>query len=91
MTTETTIQEMAQAAKAAAKRLGRLTSEQKNAALLSIAGHLEKEAAFIKAENRKDLIRAEEKGLSAAMIDRLTVKDETIASMVPRPSAGLRP
>jgi glutamate-5-semialdehyde dehydrogenase len=86
MTTETTIQEMAQAAKAAAKRLGRLTSEQKNAALLSIAGHLEKEAAFIKAENRKDLIRAEEKGLSAAMIDRLTVKDETIASMV----AGLK-
>ncbi len=80
--TEATIQEMAQAAKAAAKKLGRLSSDQKNAALLSIADYLEREAAFIKAENRKDLIRAEEKGLSAAMIDRLTVKDETISSMV---------
>jgi glutamate-5-semialdehyde dehydrogenase len=82
MTIESTIKEMAQAAKAAAKQLGRLSSDQKNAALLSIAGYLDKEAAFIKAENRKDLIQAEEKGLSAAMIDRLTVKDETITSMV---------
>ena len=82
MTIESTIKEMAQAAKAAAKQLGRLSSDQKNAALLSIAGYLDKEAAFIKSENRKDLIRAEVKGLSAAMIDRLTVKDETITSMV---------
>jgi glutamate-5-semialdehyde dehydrogenase len=80
--TETTVTEMAQAARAAAKQLSRLSSDQKNAALLSIAACLEKEAAFIRAENRKDLIRAEEKGLSAAMIDRLTVKDETITSMV---------
>ena len=82
MTIESTIKEMAQAAKAAAKQLGRLSSDQKNAALLSIADYLEKEAAFIKSENRKDLIQAEVKGLSAAMIDRLTVKDETITSMV---------
>jgi glutamate-5-semialdehyde dehydrogenase len=82
MTMESTIQEMAQAARAAAKQLGRFSSDQKNAALLSIAAYLAKEAAFIRAENRKDLIRAEEKGLSAAMIDRLTVKDETITSMV---------
>jgi glutamate-5-semialdehyde dehydrogenase len=82
MTIESTIKEMAQAAKAAAKQLGRLSSDQKNAALLSIAGYLDKEAAFIKSENRKDLIQAEVKGLSAAMIDRLTVKDETITSMV---------
>lgn len=83
--TEATITEMARAARAAAKKLGRVSTLQKNAALLSIARGLEKEADFIRAENRKDLIEAEEKGLSAAMIDRLTIKDETIISM----AAGL--
>jgi len=81
-TTEATITTMARAARQAAYQLVRVSSDQKNAALLSIAIGLEKEAAFIREENRKDLIRAEEKGLSAAMIDRLTVKDETITSMV---------
>jgi glutamate-5-semialdehyde dehydrogenase len=73
---------MAQAAREAANQLVRVSSDQKNAALLSIAAGLEKEAAFIKEENGKDRVKAEEKGLSAAMIDRLTVKDETITSMV---------
>jgi len=81
-TVETTITTMAQAARAAANQLVRVSSDQKNAALLSIAAGLEKEAAFIKEENGKDLVKAEEKGLSAAMIDRLTVKDETITSMM---------
>ena len=84
--TEATIKEMAQAARAAAKKLGRVFTDQKNAALSSIADYIGKEAAFIRAENRKDLIEAEEKGLSAAMIDRLTIKNETIISMV----AGLK-
>jgi glutamate-5-semialdehyde dehydrogenase len=47
---------------------------------------LEKEADFIRAENHKDLLRAEEMGLSGAMIDRLTVKAATIDAMV----AGLK-
>jgi len=73
---------MAQAGREAANQLVRMSSDQKNAALLSIAAGLEREAAFIKDQNRKDRAKAEKKGLSAAMIDRLTVKDETIASMV---------
>lgn len=81
-TVETTITTMAQAARQAANQLVRFSSDQKNAALLSIAAGLEKDAAFIKAENEKDLIEAKEKGLSAAMIDRLTVTDGTIAGMV---------
>ncbi|MBW2705516.1 MAG: glutamate-5-semialdehyde dehydrogenase, partial [Deltaproteobacteria bacterium] len=44
------------------------------------------EADFIRAENHKDLLRAEEMGLSGAMIDRLTVKAATIDAMV----AGLK-
>ena len=77
---------MAKAARDAARQLGRFSSEQKNAALLATAAGLEKEADFIKAENRKDLSRAEDMGLSGAMVDRLTIKDETIASMI----AGLK-
>ncbi|MBW2429380.1 MAG: glutamate-5-semialdehyde dehydrogenase [Deltaproteobacteria bacterium] len=81
-TVEATIKETAQAARAAADQLVRVSSAQKNAALLSIAAGLEKEAVLIKEENGKDLAAAQEKGLSAAMIDRLTVKDETISAMV---------
>jgi glutamate-5-semialdehyde dehydrogenase len=79
---EATITTMAQAARTAANQLVRVSADQKNAALLAIAAGLEKEAAFIKAENGKDLAGAEAKGLSTAMIDRLTVKDETITAMV---------
>ncbi|MDX2500834.1 MAG: glutamate-5-semialdehyde dehydrogenase, partial [Deltaproteobacteria bacterium] len=77
---------MAKAARDAANKLGGVSSAQKNTALLAIAAGLEKEADFIQAENKKDLVKAEEVGLSGAMIDRLTIKDETIASM----AAGLK-
>jgi len=82
MTIESTIKDMAKAARDSARRLSRVTTDQKNAALLSIASGLEEETAFIKEENRKDLVRAEEMGLSSAMLDRLAIKDATIDSMV---------
>ena len=82
MTLQATITTMARAAREAANKLARVSSEQKNAALFAIAAGLEEEADFIKAENQKDLSRAEEMGLSGAMIDRLTIKDETIHAMV---------
>ena len=86
MTIESTITTMAHAARDAAHKLGRVSSEQKNTALFTIAAGLEKEADFIRAENHKDLLRAEEMELSGAMIDRLTVKAATIDAMV----AGLK-
>jgi glutamate-5-semialdehyde dehydrogenase len=73
---------MSKAAREAANQLVRLSSDQKNKALLSIAAGLKRESDFIQAENSKDLVAAKEKGLSAAMIDRLTVEDETINSMI---------
>ena len=48
MTINSTIQEMATAARDAAGKLVRISTNQKNAALLSIAAYLEKEADFIK-------------------------------------------
>jgi glutamate-5-semialdehyde dehydrogenase len=82
MTIESTIKDMAKAARAASNKLVRVSTDQKNEALLSIAAGLEKESAFIKAENQKDLARAEEMGLSSAMLDRLAIKDATLTSMV---------
>ena len=86
MTNESTITGMAKAARDAAHKLSRVSSEQKATALFTIAAGLEKEADFIQAENHKDLLRAEEMGLSGAMIDRLTVKTATVDTMV----AGLK-
>ena len=86
MSIETTVYEIAVAARKAAREIARVSEDQKNAALLAIAEILERERAFIQSENQKDLSRAEEAGLSAAMIDRLAVKDDTLASM----AAGLR-
>ena len=86
MSIETTVVEIARAGRKAAREIARVSADQKNAALLAIAETLEKERNYIQSENQKDLNRAREAGLSAAMIDRLAVKDATLASM----AAGLR-
>ena len=81
MSVESTIVEMAKAARAASIEMARCPSDKKNEALIRIADNVEKEAPYIQEENKKDLLRAREMGLSNAMIDRLTVKDSTIKSM----------
>jgi glutamate-5-semialdehyde dehydrogenase len=78
---ETTIVNMAKAARAAATQMAKCGSNQKNAVLLGMADKIEKDASTIKKANQKDLARAKEMGLSPAMIDRLTVSDATIGAM----------
>ncbi|OQX26548.1 MAG: glutamate-5-semialdehyde dehydrogenase [Desulfobacteraceae bacterium IS3] len=86
MSVETTIIEMAKAAKAASRQMALCPSARKDEVLLRIADAIVKQSAHIRTENEKDLVSAKEQGLSDAMIDRLTVKDSTIISM----SDGLR-
>ena len=86
MSMETTIINMAKAARTAATQMAKCASKQKNAVLLGIAGEIEKNASRIKEANQKDLARAKEMGLSNAMIDRLSVSDATISAM----AKGLR-
>jgi glutamate-5-semialdehyde dehydrogenase len=83
---ETTIVNMAKAARAAATQMAKCGSNQKNTVLLDMADKIEEDASTIKKANQKDLVRAKEMGLSPAMIDRLTVSDATIKSM----AKGLR-
>lgn len=69
---------MAKSAKAAAMVLSRISSTIKNKALLDMAEELLKQKAVLIEENRKDLEYARTLGLSASMLDRLTLKEATI-------------
>ncbi|MBU1172619.1 MAG: glutamate-5-semialdehyde dehydrogenase [Proteobacteria bacterium] len=82
MSVETIIKEMAVKARKASIHMARLTAGEKNRVLSTIAEQLEKNAAHLQAENLKDLDRARDMGLSDAMIDRLTLSDKVIASMI---------
>jgi len=73
-------------AKEASEGLAALPSGVKDRALLRMAEDLLAKADFLKAENALDVACAREKGLSGAMIDRLTLKDGTIEAM----AKGLR-
>ena len=81
MTVEATIREMAKAARTAAKQVACCSADQKNAALKRIAKQIKQDAAYLKDENKKDLLRAKKMGLSGPMIDRLALTDETLKSM----------
>lgn len=86
MTVQETITNLAVAARKAARGLSSLSTEVKNRALLKMADELLRQSDLIRVENEKDLVAGRNKGLSAAMLDRLSLTDKVIASMV----AGLR-
>lgn len=80
------VSDKAKKAKAASRRLANLSTEIKNNALFKMAAGLEQGAQNLIEENKKDLIAAERKGLSKAMIDRLTLNQDRIRAM----AEGLR-
>jgi glutamate-5-semialdehyde dehydrogenase len=82
MSIDSTIQDMAVAAKSASRQMAKSTSSQKNEALLTVAGLLQQKAAYIKEENNKDLLYANQMGISKAMVDRLTINNATIQAMI---------
>jgi len=75
------VNEIAARAKAASRQLANISTEIKNTALFKMAVGLEKEAARLISENRKDLSEAEKKGISKSMIDRLTLNHDRIKAM----------
>jgi glutamate-5-semialdehyde dehydrogenase len=77
----TTIGDMARAAKAAARSLATCSRPRKDAVLLDIARRLEAATARIQEANRRDLEAATGAGLSAAMLDRLTLSAKAIQGM----------
>lgn len=68
-------------AKEGARSLARASSNQKNAALIKMADALKGSAEYLIAENKKDIEYAENKGLSKALVDRLTLNEKRINEM----------
>jgi glutamate-5-semialdehyde dehydrogenase len=64
-----------------ARVLARALSGQKNAALVEMANSLKKRSRELITENKKDLQFAREKGLSKALIDRLTLNEKRVDEM----------
>ena len=72
---------LARRARAAARQLAPAGAGAKNAALRAMAENLRAGAETIRKENAADLAAANQAGLAAAMIDRLTLTDEGIEKM----------
>jgi len=71
----------AREAKEGARSIAKASSRQKNAALLKMAEALKKRSKELIRENAKDIAFAKKKGLSKAMIDRLTLNEKRINEM----------
>ena len=78
--------EKATIAKQAAHAMNRLTTEQKNEALLMMADRLLSERKSILEANAADLERGRQNGTSAALLDRLALNDKRIEAI----AEGLR-
>jgi len=78
MTIKDQVLEIAKEARTASRQLARIPAPLKNRALLAMAGQLVRETPRLIRENARDIKDARGKGLSAAMIDRLTLKEATV-------------
>ena len=80
------IQDFGRRARAASRLLAQLPAAQKNSALLAMADEIMARTATILAANEQDLAHARAHGLSAAMIDRLTLDKQRVEAM----ASGIR-
>ena len=83
--TEQAIQ-LGKQAKAAARRLAVLSSEDKNQALQLMADRLEAQSAFLINENQNDLESAKKAGITGAVLDRIALTPSRVQAM----AKGLR-
>jgi glutamate-5-semialdehyde dehydrogenase len=80
------IAKMAKEAKKAAREVANLSTTVKNDVLLRTAERIIEAREKLQEENEKDLIKAKDKGVTSAFIDRLRLSDKVIDSM----AEGLR-
>jgi glutamate-5-semialdehyde dehydrogenase len=80
-TLQETIHQMGKQARKAAYQLAQLSSEEKNTILRAMASAIREATPDILTANAKDLAAGTEKGLSAAMLDRLMLDEKRIEAM----------
>lgn len=71
-------------AREASRAMGRASTGQKNQALSAIAEQVMAQAQSLKKANALDLLAGKNKGLEAALLDRLELTDERISGMAER-------
>lgn len=71
----------AREARDGARAVARASSEQKNNTLIKMAGAMKNKMGELQRANMKDIHSAKKKGLSRAMIDRLTLTEKRINEM----------
>ncbi len=76
-----TIHQMGKQARKAAYQLAQLSSEEKNTILRAMASAIHEATPDILTANAKDLAAGKEKGLAAAMLDRLMLDEKRIEAM----------
>src|SRR6056297_3553583 len=81
MTIAEQMHDLAIAARQAARRMATLSTTTKNQLLVAMATNLETHQEWLQQENNKDLKRARQSGMAAALIDRLTLTRERIIAM----------
>lgn len=69
-------------ARHASRAMARASTAAKNAALDAVARAIERDAQALKDANARDVARAREKGLDEAFVDRLTLSDKALKTMV---------
>lgn len=82
MSLESYMNQVGQQARAASRLLAKASTQQKNRALFAMAEALEQARPRLIAENAKDINNGEEKGLDAALLDRLLLDDARIDGMI---------
>jgi glutamate-5-semialdehyde dehydrogenase len=80
-TTAQSVAEVCAAARNASRRLARLDTETKNAALHAMADALERRTGEILEANARDMEAGEQAGLHSGLLDRLKLTDERLAGI----------
>ena len=80
------MQDLGRAARAASRQVAASSTAQRNAALLATCAALDESRAELAAANAEDLARGRERGLDAALLDRLQLTPAAIDAML----TGLR-
>ncbi len=86
MSVEQYMQDLGRAARAASRLVAASSTAQRNAALLATCAALDESRVELAAANAEDLARGRERGLDAALLDRLELTPAAIDGML----AGLR-
>ena len=78
--------ELGRNARSAARRVASASTHVKNLALTTMADIMVERSTYLSAQNRKDLVSGEKKGLASALLDRLELTSDRIEGM----AEGLR-